>query len=1157
MVAAMVSIFMLKQNPKKKVLFVCDRIPLVFQQAEYLRKQCNYAATVNGVEEYTVGEFCSETRELVSSQLNCDILVFTLGFLYNNVLFTNQLSMKECCCLIIDEVHHAITEESLFRKLINDFVNPLKDDYRPLLLGLTASPSASAKSPLAIHLELDRLSAVIGGEILMPAVYRTDFESLVTRPDVHFIECQKDPNEEALVACIDGHSRSLLTSLARMNRMDFSSVSFDRKNMNLLKSVLNKALKKSNVELKQRENLVAGYLLRLVESIEIMCILGLDKAVESIQSLVNSELEKEKKSQRWSSSELSSMKQLLETLRSKFQQPDINSNHKLSKLCQLLKDDALSAGLQPLTQVHRDQEDDSDLDSDDWDDEAGPSNLVASGDSAGRVIVFVKQRKTARKIHEHLAKDSFIREYYNPTMVVGHEDMDWLGGQEPVIREFCEGRSRLIVSTSVLQEGIDVPVCNKVILFDKTHTLTQYVQSRGRARHVASKLVVIGKTGDRDHYQHLVSLEASLKQAVYSRSNSTQSWSVNKRLVDHLIKTSEESSHDYEAYKRVKDEDNFKWTLARNEEEFNIDLTSRSKQFSSIRFVLEVNYALVTDDRKPAYFQLNNRWIEVVSSGQPVVSDSGDLKLRLLGLLHSQKGFVQADDQQDIQPVTSSEPDTSVNLSKLVCNFEFKVANSPTLSKVRMSELYHQHSARSVRYLLGGVSSDICFITLQSMNEAQRLSIENVQVFCGTVQFGNVIYAKRFLFDPLSPLNARFGQAERSLVKIQIKFDKRTVLVLALVGSTFLKFEMPFSSLDKYAFISDEPDASADDSDMLDIRRFDLYLLLKRPALVYSATLNEKGGALNFSNAITAGTQFSTLSEQNFDWERLAQKNESGWSLRLEANTRERAGLERALRGIAGLKLANSNISVQPISSASDFVSYDTLRMCLKTSDFDVRYNLECLLTQHEHHLYGRLGPAFLGTVKNLLDCLAKSSQPPDLVKDVLASFIFRLDSCFDLHFLHLDRTLLAVIQSELGYYNLKVREAQTQGTEKLQTMMVYHATITPSKTVFHLAQENVSNRVLREFGAKNFLRVRFKDENLSKLGYATKDFYDMSSVYVAIRNTVGRGIRVAGRNFEFLAMSSSQLREHGCWFFAKSMRLDANYNSASVTADQVSSAEI
>lgn len=57
---------------------------------------------------------------------------------------------------------------------------------------------------------------------------------------------------------------------------------------------------------------------------------------------------------------------------------------------------------------------------------------------------------------------------------------------------YCNQLSYLVRSViSVGEEGLDFPACDLVIRFDPLQTMIGYVQSRGRARHQKSKLILM------------------------------------------------------------------------------------------------------------------------------------------------------------------------------------------------------------------------------------------------------------------------------------------------------------------------------------------------------------------------------------------------------------------------------------------------------------------------------------------------------------------------------------------------------------------------------------------------------------------------------------------------------------------------------------------
>jgi len=63
--------------------------------------------------------------------------------------------------------------------------------------------------------------------------------------------------------------------------------------------------------------------------------------------------------------------------------------------------------------------------------------------------------------------------------------------QQQTLSLFKAGVINLIVATSILEEGVDIPACNLVICFQKPANLKAFVQRRGRARHRESKMILL------------------------------------------------------------------------------------------------------------------------------------------------------------------------------------------------------------------------------------------------------------------------------------------------------------------------------------------------------------------------------------------------------------------------------------------------------------------------------------------------------------------------------------------------------------------------------------------------------------------------------------------------------------------------------------------
>lgn len=96
------------------------------------------------------------------------------------------------------------------------------------------------------------------------------------------------------------------------------------------------------------------------------------------------------------------------------------------------------------------------------------------------------------------------------------------------------------------------------------------------------------------------------------------------------------------------------------------------------------------------------------------------------------------------------------------------------------------------------------------------------------------------------------------------------------------------------------------------------------------------------------------------------------------------------------------------------------------------------------------------------------------------------------------------------------------------------HVTFTPTRVLLEGPYATQSNRIIREYDAfcDHFLRVDFRDED--RLQYRWDRSVDGTQF---LKDRVGGilkgGFDLAGRNFEFLAYSTSALREHAVWFIS------------------------
>lgn len=135
-------------------------------------------------------------------------------------------------------------------------------------------------------------------------------------------------------------------------------------------------------------------------------------------------------------------------------------------------------------------------------------------------IIFVKERSTAA-ILAHLISHHPNTQKYTAEPFVGSSnfarkqnlaDLADLKTQNAALTDFRLGKNNLLVCTSVMEEGVDISSMNLVIRFDEPANFRAFIQSRGRARMVESKFVLMcGENEAAGSYHKWKALEAEMK----------------------------------------------------------------------------------------------------------------------------------------------------------------------------------------------------------------------------------------------------------------------------------------------------------------------------------------------------------------------------------------------------------------------------------------------------------------------------------------------------------------------------------------------------------------------------------------------------------------------------------------------------------------------
>jgi len=134
-------------------------------------------------------------------------------------------------------------------------------------------------------------------------------------------------------------------------------------------------------------------------------------------------------------------------------------------------------------------------------------------DEGERAILFTESRDTAEALVEFLSASFDVRKF------VGQGDKDGSDGmsqkqQQETLDEFKAGEFEVLVSTSVAEEGLDVPEVDLVCFYEPVPTAIRSIQRKGRTgRQAEGKVVVLMAEDTRDEAFFWISRRREKKMA--------------------------------------------------------------------------------------------------------------------------------------------------------------------------------------------------------------------------------------------------------------------------------------------------------------------------------------------------------------------------------------------------------------------------------------------------------------------------------------------------------------------------------------------------------------------------------------------------------------------------------------------------------------------
>ncbi|OXB63697.1 hypothetical protein ASZ78_009012 [Callipepla squamata] len=390
-----------------------------------------------------------------------DVVICTAQILQNALLSEEEeerVELTDFSLLVIDECHHT-HKEAVYNKIMLSYLKKKLSGQRglPQILGLTASPGTGGETSLEGAVEhILRICANLDTEVIASAQeHAQHLQSHVPRP-----RRQYDLSEERAQDPFGQRLKAIMAQIQEHMEVprlpwDFGTQGYEQRIVELENRAAEMFCRKTRV--------CALHLRKYNDALLINDTVRMADAFQCLQQFYAGERDTKDPTERFLATTFEENRAALLAVAG----DQRYENPRLSKLEEILRE-----------------------------------HFQPQGSSRG--IVFTRTRQSAHSLLSWLQGTAALRgQHIRAAAVTGAGYSNQTKGmtqneQQDVITQFRNGELNLLFSTSVAEEGLDIPECNIVVRYGLMTNEIAMVQARGRARAQNSVYSVLAKANSRE-----------------------------------------------------------------------------------------------------------------------------------------------------------------------------------------------------------------------------------------------------------------------------------------------------------------------------------------------------------------------------------------------------------------------------------------------------------------------------------------------------------------------------------------------------------------------------------------------------------------------------------------------------------------------------------